>query len=174
MTSQPLQMAILNGTFYNPCFSDEQSGAQRCNRFPIPEWYLKGKRRRPVFLNLDLFIQSFGFSPSCRAASVIIFFVLETRSLYVWPWTCDHLSSASSVLGVYHNRETASVFPDPLCEDKVGRWKEGPPTPSKFQGFSSSCPIPWCLSCPFLTSCGTEGQYSKDPWQSDSSRQPIF
>lgn len=120
MTSQPLHMAILNGTFYNPCFSDEQSGAQRCNRFPIPEWYLKGKRRRPVFLNLDLFIQSFGFSPSCRANSVIFFFCCS--------WDKVSVSVTLNLWSSFISFQCSGCIPqqgDCLCVSWPTVWRQG-------------------------------------------------
>lgn len=53
----------------------------------------------------------------------LIFFLFLRERLPLWLWTCDHLDSVSRVLSLYCNRETSSVFPDPLYKDKFGRWK---------------------------------------------------
>lgn len=57
------------------------------------------------------------------------------------------------VLSLYCNRETSSVFPDPLYKDKFGRWKGASCTlhcPCIYSSKASlhPAPIPWCLSCP--------------------------
>lgn len=68
---------------------------------------------------------------------------------------------------------------DPPCEDKVERWIGASCTfqyPCRYSSKASlhSAPFLCAPANQFLTLCEIEEQHSRDPWQSDSFKQPYF